>query len=80
MLAQPLTAVRAAIYGYDAQREAQAINDMKNASLEDQQAAADCLQRIIQSGGFATVGNESALGAESEAFDQVISYRSGEQG
>ena len=80
VLAQPLAAVRAAIYGYDAQREAQAINDMKNASLEDQQAAADCLQRIIQSGGFATVGNEDALRAEAEAFDQVISYRSGEQG
>lgn len=79
VLAQPLTAVRAAIYGYNAQREAQAINDMKNASLEDQQAAADCLQRIIRSGGFATVGNEDALRAEAEAFDQVISYRSGEQ-
>ena len=54
-------------------------NDMKCATLADQQAAAKAIGALFDSGSTVTLGNEATLEAEKDAYDQFISYRSGGQ-
>lgn len=50
---------------------------MKNATLSDQKAAAKCFREIINQSGTATVGSEAKLRADQDAYDQLISYKTG---
>ena len=76
ILTQPMLVIENEISGNSPEQAADTINDIKNASLNDQEAAADCISRIIESAGIATVGNETALQEDVSYYDQVISYRS----
>ena len=76
ILTQPMLIIENEISGNSPEQAADTINDIKNASLNDQEAAADCISRIIESAGIATVGNETALQEDVSYYDQVISYRS----
>ena len=78
VLTRPMTAIEYEIVGYSQEEGVQMANEIKNATLEDQEKAADFLGQIIENGGICTVGNEEALQKESQTFDQVISYRSGQ--
>lgn len=73
----PLSAIDREIRGVDSQRSADVVNDMKNATVEDQQAAAACFEKIFASGGTATLGNEAALTEAQAAYDTLISYKAG---
>ncbi len=76
ILTQPMEIIESEICGNSLERAAQTINDIKNASLDDQEAAADCIRRIIAAAGIATVGTEAVLQEDASYYDHVISYRS----
>lgn len=78
VLTRPLTAMENEITGRDSQRACQVVNDMKNAVVADQKAAADCVREILEQSGTATVGNEARLRADQDAYDQLVSYKAGE--
>ena len=75
VLAEPLAAIENEIMGRDNSRLAETVNDMKHASLSDQQAAAAFFAELLENASIATVGNEAVLKAEAEAYDSVISYK-----
>lgn len=79
VLAQPLDAMENEIIGWDTKKACQVINDMKNASLQDQKEAAECIRKIIEQSGIATVGNETKLKAAQGTYDQFLSYKSKEK-
>ena len=75
VLAEPLAAIENEIMGRDNSRLAETVNDMKHASLSDQQATAAFFAELLENASIATVGNEAVLKAEAEAYDSVISYK-----
>ncbi len=79
VLQEPLQAMENVILGHDMQAIADMANDMKCATLADQQAAAKAIGALFDSGSTVTLGNEATLEAEKDAYDQFISYRSGGQ-
>ena len=79
VLQEPLQAMENEILGYDAQVIADMANDMKSATLADQQAAAKAIGALFENGSTVTMGNEAVLTRDQDAYDQFISYRSGGQ-
>ena len=71
----PLAAIDREITGVDSQKIADVVNDMKKASVEQQQDAAACFEKIFASGGTATLGNEAVLTRDQTAYDALISYK-----
>ncbi len=76
VLQKPMRAMEDEFLGYDSQKACQAVNSMKDALLEDQKAAAECIQEVIRRSGIVTVGNETKLKAEQDAYDQFLTYKS----
>lgn len=76
VLQEPMQAVECEILGYDLQTIADMVNDMKSATLEDQQAAAEAIGALFDGGSTVTCGNETVLAQDQEAYDQFISYKS----
>lgn len=75
VLQMPMEAIDREITGRDSQKIADVVNDMKQATIEEQQAAAACFERIFGDGGTATVGGEGILTEEQDAYDVLISYK-----
>ncbi len=75
VLRAPLAAIDREITGVDSQKIVDVVNDMKNATVNDQQAAAACFEKIFDSAGTATLGNEAVLTKEQAAYDVLISYK-----
>lgn len=78
VLERPISAMENEILGRDNRKICDVINDMKNASLEDQKAAAECFREILKHAGTATLGNETKLKADQDAYDQLLSYKAGD--
>ena len=76
VLQEPMQAVECEILGYDLQTIADMVNDMKSATLGDQQAAAEAIGALFDGGSTVTCGNETVLAQDQEAYDQFISYKS----
>ncbi len=74
-LTKPMVAMENEITGRDTRKACEAVNDMKNAVIEDQKAAAECIGEIIKRSGTATVGNEAKLKADQDVYDQLLSYK-----
>ena len=75
VLQMPMEAIDQEITGRDSQKIADVVNDMKQATVEEQQAAAACFEKIFGDGGTATLGNETILTEEQDAYDVLISYK-----
>lgn len=75
VLKKPIDAIDKEITGYDAGKAVELINDIKNADLEDKEAATEWLGRITASAGICTVGNADVPEADASGYDKVISYR-----
>lgn len=77
VLAKPLRAMDEAIAGRDTRDACHAVNTMKQASTEDQKAAAEYFRQVLSHAGTATVGSETQLKADQNAYDQLLSYKAG---
>ena len=77
VLAKPLRAMDEAIAGRDTGDACHAVNTMKQASTEDQKAAAEYFRQVLSHAGTATVGSETQLKADQNAYDQLLSYKAG---
>lgn len=77
VLAKPLRAMDEAIAGRDTGDACHAVNTMKQASTEDQKAAAEYFRQVLSQAGTATVGSETQLKADQNAYDQLLSYKAG---
>lgn len=74
-LSQRLKTLDRLIAGYDDYRITEIINDMKHATIADQQMAAECLGETLAGSGLVTVGNEKAIMEDKDLFDKVEDYR-----
>ncbi len=77
VLAAPITNIENEILGCDTQKACEVVNSMKQASIEDQKAAAEFFRKVINGSGTVTVGNEAKLKADQAAYDQLLSYKKG---
>ncbi len=75
VLKGPMAEMEYEIFGGDGRRAREVINDMKNASLSDQQAAAEVFRKIFEEAGTATVGNEAVLRLDREKYDRYINLK-----
>lgn len=67
--------IQLVILGRDLKKEADLTNDMINASVSDQQKAADSIRRCLSRGMLVTVGTEKAIQADASCFDQVLNLK-----
>ena len=79
VLTKPIVAMENEILGCDTEKACEIVNNMKEATVEDQKAAAECFREIIKESGMATVGNETQLTADQDAYEQLLSYKAGER-
>ncbi|WP_083267454.1 insulinase family protein [Robinsoniella peoriensis] len=67
--------MRLAISGADPAVVNHMIEDIKNASLQDREAAANTIGNALKRGAVVTVGNESNIRAAGNVFDEIINYK-----
>ena len=67
--------MRLAISGADPAVVNHMIEDIKNASLKDREAAANTIGDALKRGAVVTVGNESNIRAAGNVFDEIINYK-----
>lgn len=77
VLKSSMDAVERDIRDYDMERAAEVINDIKNASLSDQDKASEVWAEVLGNANICTVGNEGAIRSDAEYFDEIISYKAG---
>ncbi len=77
VLTTPIAYIEDEILGRDTQKACEVVNSMKQASIEDQKAAAEFFRKVINGSGTVTVGNEAKLKADQAAYDQLLSYKKG---
>ena len=78
VLNKPLRAMDNEILGLDTEKACRVVNDMKRAAAGDREAAAECFEKIIEQSGMVTVGSEARLRADGDAYDRVLSYKTGD--
>ncbi len=71
----PMTEIENEIMGFDNQKAAEVVNDMKKAVLSDQGAAAEIFKSVLEQASMATVGNEAILKQEQGAYDRYVSFK-----
>lgn len=79
VLTRPINAMEDEILGCDTRKICDTINMMKQADIEDQKAAAECVREVTGRSGIATVGNETRLRGDQEAYDQLLDYKTGDK-
>lgn len=75
VLKEPMQAMEFDIMGYDTDKALELLNDMKNAELNDKDAAAERFTELTETGSICTVGNENAIRADGDCFETIVSYR-----
>ena len=68
------------LMGADTARMQEIAADIRNATLEDREAAEEAIRRVQENAGYATVGNEKAIRADADCFDEIVSYRHADTG
>ena len=63
------------ILGFDKNIINEYAEGIKNSSVGDMDAAFECIQKAIDNGYLAFIGNSQAINADRELFDEVIDFR-----
>lgn len=66
------------LLGTDFERCYTVLRSIKNASIKDQQAAAEHIAKVLNNSSLCTAGNEALIRANEDCFDEVISLRNTE--
>ena len=69
------TAITYEILGFDRNIINEYAEGIKNSSAEDMDAAFECIQKAIDNGYLAFIGNSQAINGDKELFDEVIDFR-----
>ncbi len=69
------TAITYEILGFDGNIINEYAEGIKNSSTEDMNDAFECIQKMIDNGYLAFIGNSEAINGDSELFDEVVDLR-----
>ncbi|WP_408071550.1 insulinase family protein [Butyrivibrio sp. JL13D10] len=67
--------INRAVFGLDETKFLERVNGMKKANLSMQQEAAGIYQDLFKDATIATLGNESKIKADKDAFDEIINLK-----
>ena len=74
VLSGPMQSMELDILGFDLMQGTRMLEDVKNAELSDQEAAAEAIGSVLKEGNICAVGNGANIRADEDRFDQVVSY------
>ena len=75
VLSGPMQSMELDILGFDLMQGTRMLQDVKNATLEDKDAAAEAIAQVFAEGNICAVGNGANLKADEDRFDEIVSYR-----
>ena len=79
MLDEVMGAMKMDVYGADAERILEIKRGIRNATLSDQAEAAEHISALLEDATYCVVGNEGLIRADANCFDEVISWRHGDE-
>ncbi|MBQ8963081.1 MAG: insulinase family protein [Clostridia bacterium] len=79
MLDEVMGAMKMDIYGADTERILEIKRGIRNATLSDQAEAAKHIAAALEDASYCVVGNEGLIRADADCFDEVISWRHGDE-